>query len=278
MYKILKKFYSSFKEYIILIFLLLVSLSILPLNKKANVKTLRTYALGNMALVNSVISKFKNLYSLSRQVKQLEQKNAELMIQVNQLREYGLVNSELKNLLKLKDSTNFPLIPSTIVTKFIPGREGYLIINVGSKDNVNIGMPVVNESGFVGIVTDTTGEFSVVKTLKSPDSKLAVRDQRSGVDGILSWNGNEFIIQNVPTTDDVNIGDRIVTSPVSTISPPSLPIGVVNSKKTSIAGLLTDVSIVPFVDFVKLRNVAVLKIISNSEIDHIEEKLLKEVN
>ncbi len=275
MFKILRRYLESFKEYIVLIILLLVSLVILSFNQNNQFKKIRSFAFGNIVFITSFVSSFDELLSLKSEVKKLEKLNAELMLKVNRLREYGIENAELKRLIKLKDTTGYPLVPVTIVSKIIPSMPGFFIINAGSADSIQPGMPVINDKGYIGIVTETTENFSFVKTLMSPESRIAVRDERSGVDGILSFENNMLSIKNVPTTYDFRIGDRIVTSVVSTIVPPSIPIGLVSQKQTTIAGLLTNIEVYPFVDFQKVRNCAVLKIVQSKELGDLELNLLR---
>ncbi len=275
MFKIFRRYLESFKEYIVLILLLLFSLLILSFNQNNQLKKIRAFAFGNIAVINSVVSSFGELLTLKKEVKKLEKLNAELMLKINKLREYGIENKELKRLIELKDTTKFPVLPVTIVSKIIPSLPGYYIINAGAADSVEQGMPVINDKGLIGIITETTDNFSFVKTLLSHDSRIAVRDERSGVDGILGFENNMLLIKNVPTTYDFRIGDRIVTSVVSTIVPPSIPIGIVAQKQTSIAGLLTNIEVYPFVDFQKVRNCAVLKIVNSKELENLELNLLR---
>ena len=276
MFKILRRYLESFKEYIVLILLLLISLIVLSFNQNNQLKKIRAFAFGNVAVINSVFSSINQLFTLKKEIKKLEQLNAELMLKVNKLREYGIENQELKRLIGLKDTTDYPILPVTIVSKMIPSLPGYFIINAGLKEGVEKSMPVINDRGLIGVVTETTDNFAFVKTLLSPDSKIAVRDERSGVNGILSFENNMLLIKNVPTTYDFRIGDRIVTSLVSTIVPPSIPVGLVAQKQISITGLLTDIEVYPFVDFEKVRNCAVLKIVKSKELNNLELNLLRQ--
>ena len=82
-------------------------------------------------------------------------------------------------------------------------------------------------------------------------------------------------MKNIPTTYDVMIGDRIVTSEFSTILPPSIPVGVVVDKETNISGLLNSITVRPFVEIPSLKNVFVLQIIQDTQIDSLELNLLK---
>ena len=81
-------------------------------------------------------------------------------------------------------------------------------------------------------------------------------------------------MKNVPATADINNGDRVVTSVLSTILPPSIPIGLVVNKESNISGLLSDILIKPFVDVSSVKNVFILSAVRSNQIDSLELNLL----
>jgi rod shape-determining protein MreC len=135
-------------------------------------------------------------------------------------------------------------------------------------------MPVLNDRGLVGIITETSENFSLVKTLTNSTLKISATIPRSNVNGIVFWDGGKLIMQNVPTTADINKGDRVVTSVLSTIFLPSIPIGLVVKKESNISGLLSNVTIQPFVDVYSVKNVFVLSKVRSTQIDSLELNLL----
>ena len=200
----------------------------------------------------------------------LRHKNAELMLQINQLRQYGIQNEELKSLIGLKDTSKFPLIPATVISKSLSKSQGTLTLNVGSKQGLKAGMPVVTADGMVGIVNSTSEDYSLVRTLKNLELKLTVKDERSRIDGVMKWNGSDLVIVNVPKTYDVEPGDRIITSEISSIVPVPLPIGVVVGLSKVETGIFNEVKVKPFVDFIRTEHVFVLGIVEKKELRNFE--------
>jgi rod shape-determining protein MreC len=192
------------------------------------------------------------------------------MLKVSELRQYGIENSELKSLLGLKDTTKYPLIPASVISKSISKYQNTITLNIGSKNGVEAGMPVINDFGMVGIVATTSNDFSIVKTLENVELKLTVKDERSRIDGIMKWNGSNLIIVDVPKTYDVEPGDRIITSDLSTIVAVPLPVGVVVGLSKIETGIFNEVKVKPFVDFIRTEHVFVLRIIENKEIQGLE--------
>ena len=261
MFRFFNRLWSSFREYIVLIVLVIISFISLSLNQKPEVKNVRALAFGSFAVVTSVVSDVVNITKVKSENRKLREVNAELMLEVNKLREYGIQNEELKNLLKLKDSVNYPLIPAEIVSKSFSKIQGTIIVNAGGKNGVKPGMPVINDQGLIGIVYNVSDDYSIARTLRNFDMKITVKDQRSRIDGIMKWDGESLVIINVPKTYDVEPGDRIITSDLSSIVPIPLPV------KT---GIFNEVKVKPFVDFVRTENVFIIGMVESKQINNLE--------
>lgn len=275
MFRFFSKIWNEFKEYIILVLLLILSLITLSLNDKPAVKKVHALAFGAFASATSVISDVINTAKIESENKRLRKVNAELMLQVNKLREYAIVNEELKKLLALKDTSDFPLIPATIVAKSLTKSQSTITINSGEKNGVQPGMPVINDQGLVGIVHSTAGDFSIARTLRNIDLKLTVKDERSRVNGIMKWNGQDLVIIDVPKTYDIEVGDRIITSELSSIIPVPIPVGVVTGLSNIQEDIFNEVKVQPFVNFISVENVFVLSIVQSKQKDDLELNFYK---
>ena len=266
--------WSNFKEYIVLIILLIISLLLLSQNNTAGVQRVRSIAFGTFASVTSLFTDIFNVSNLKNENEELRKTNAEMMLQLSKLREYGVTNHELKNLLDYKDSTNFPLIHATIVSKSLTKSQGTITLNVGKNQLVKVGMPVVTDKGLVGIIFSTSDNYSIARTLTNVDLKLTVKSERTRENAIMKWNGDWLVLINVPKTYDIKKGDRIVTSEISSIVPFPLPVGVVAEMSDVEKGIFNEVRVQPFVDFQKIENVFVLGIVKSKEIGNIEYNFL----
>lgn len=264
------RLWENFKEYIILVVLLTFSLLTISFNKTPEIRNLKALAFGSFASITSIVSDVTNIAKIKSENKRLRETNAELMLQVNRLREYGIQNLELKNLLVLKDSTKYPLIPAMVVSKTLTTSQSTITLNAGKNDGVKPGMPVINDRGLIGIVYDISDDFCIVRTLINIDIKITVKDERSRIDGILKWNGDNLVIINIPKTYDVKRGDRIITSDISSIVPVPLPVGVVTDLTKVSTGIFNEVKVQPFVDFNKVENVFVIGIVESEERNNLE--------
>lgn len=275
MKKIFKNLFENFKEYFLVVSLLIISLSILSLNDKPEIRKIKSYSFGTFALFNSLTAKAVDIFSNQNEILELKKVNAELMLKVNSFREYGLENLKLKKMLDFKDTSNVPLVSARVISTLISKTQGNLIINVGSIDSVKTGMPVITDQGLVGIIVNVSKDFSLVRTLYNNNFKIAVRNQSSNVDGILGWDGIMLIIKNIPTTYEMNPGDRIISSDFSTLVPPQIPIGIIIKKENSVSGLLSNIIVKPFAEIRSVRNVFVMSINPAKQIQVLESNILK---
>jgi rod shape-determining protein MreC len=270
MFRLLSKVWTSFREYIALVILILISLIILSQNQNPNVQKVRAIAFGSFATVTSIISDLFSVTDLKRKNEELRETNANLMLQISKLREYGIVNNELKNLLSFKDTSEFPLIPASIVSRSLSMTQNTITLNAGKKDSVSAGMPIINGQGFIGLVYSISDDFSIARTLNNVDLKLTVMDERSRINGILKWTGEELVIINIPFTFDVEVGDRVVTSDISSIVPIPIPVGIVEEFKEGKTGVFSYIRVKPFVDLTPVENVFILAQVKSKQIDDLE--------
>lgn len=275
MVRFLASVWQNFKEYIVLVILLIISLILLSQNNSKGIQKVRSIAFGTFASVTSVFTDIFNISNLKNENENLRRTNAELMLQLSKLREYGIVNDELKGLLSLKDSSNFPLISATVVSKSLTKSQGTITLNAGKNQSVKVGMPVITDNGIVGIIYSISDNYSIARTLTNVDLKITVKNERSRENAIMKWNGDWLVMINVPKTFDIKKGDRIVTSELSSIIPFPLPVGVVYEIGNVEQGIFNEVKVQPFVDFQKVENVFILGLVKSKEIDNIEFNLLK---
>lgn len=275
MLKLIRSFVSNFKEYILLVILSVISLSILSVNDKPQAKHLKTFAVASFAVLNQLANSFTSIFQHDPSFEELKSENAQLMLEVNRLRKYGLENEELRSMIAFKDSSKFSLLPAKVISKLVAKSEGNFIVNVGAKEQIQKGMPVISSKGLVGIASEVSDNFTLVKTLTNSTLNIAVTIQRPNVQGILSYDGANLVIKNVPTTYDVQVGDKVETSDFSSLFPPSVPVGIIEKKESNVYGLLHNLIVKPFADIAAANNVFIIKVVPSKEINNLEMNLMK---
>ncbi|MFZ1281756.1 MAG: rod shape-determining protein MreC [Ignavibacteriaceae bacterium] len=270
MIRFLVSIWENFKEYVVLVVLLSASLILLSQNNTQGIQRVRSVAFGTFASVTSIFTDFFNISNLKKENEELRRTNAEIMLQLSRLREFGIVNEDLKGLLALKDSSNFPLISATIVSKSISKSQGTITINAGLNQGVKAGMPVITDKGLVGIIYTTADNYSIARTLNNVDLKITVKSERTRENAVMKWNGDWLVMTNVPKTYNLKKGDRIVTSDISSSIPFPLPVGIVYEVGNVQQGIFNEVKVQSFVNFQKVENLFILGIVKDKEIDKIE--------
>lgn len=270
MFRLFSKVWANFKEYIVLVITVLFSLIILSQNQNPKIQKVRAIAFGSFASITSIISDIFSTSDLKRENRELREINAKLMLRLSKLREFGIKNEELRDLVHFKDTTSFPLIPATIISKSLSFTQNSITLNAGKRDSVLSGMPVINNEGLIGIIQSTSEDFSIAKTLHNVDLKLTVMDERSRINGILKWTGEELIMQNIPSTYDVEVGDRIVTSDLSSIISLPIPVGVVEEFKPIGLGMFSYIKVKPFVNLTTIDNLFILALVKSKQVEDLE--------
>jgi rod shape-determining protein MreC len=270
MIKLFSYVWNQFREYLVLVSLVIISLSVLTQNNNPQVQKVRALAFGSFATVTSVFYDIFNITQLRNENSVLRRVNAEMMIQLSMLREQGILNRELKGMLGFKDTTSLPIFPATIVSKSLSITQNSITINAGNKEGLKPGMPVLSYRGLVGIIQSCSDNFSIARTLKNVDLKLTVKNEKNRLNGILKWDGEKLMIVDVPRTFDFDVGDRIITSEISSIVPIPIPIGIVSRIEEDKTGLLNLIHVKPFEEVLSVENVFILMMVENAEKNNLE--------
>ena len=278
MLKIFSNFWNKFKEYIVLVILILASLFALTNNNNTAVKNVRTIAFSSFAFFSNLISDVTSSTLIKNENDKLRRLNAKLMLQVNLLRKYGIENQELKRLLSLKSTVSYPFISASVVSKSLNTASNTFTLNSGKTDGVKPGMPVINDLGLIGIVYTVSDNYSMIRTLRNVNLRITVKDERSRVNAILKWDGNDLILTNIPKTSDIKIGDRIISSELSTIVPLPIPIGYIISINNKSTDIFNRVKIKSFANLTSVENVFIIKMIKSFQVNKLELNFFKKEN
>lgn len=255
----LRQIWDRFRDFIVTGFLLLFSLFIITKSESPSVNSFKTFVFGTFSFATSFVSNVILMTDLRSENEDLRRKNAELMLEVNSLREYGIENESYKQMLQLKDTSTLSLVTSKIIAKSFSPAQGTITLDKGSNDGIMVGMPVINGNGLIGIVHSVSSAFSIVRTLRNVHLKLIIRNERSRSEGILKWTGEYLTVTNLPKTADVKHGDRIVTSDISSVINKPLFVGRVAKIINPESGYFNDLIISPGVDFNSIKSVFVVK-------------------
>jgi rod shape-determining protein MreC len=200
-------------------------------------------------------------------------------------------NARLKSLLfNLKDTTKIQFDTITgvkktdvIISKVIKNsysvHENYLTLNSGWKQGIKQDMGVINSLGIVGVIENTSANYSTVLSILNVKSPINAKIKKSNHFGSLIWNGkNAGFVQltDVPRLASVRKGDTIVTGGTSTIFPENINIGTVDKVYIDNETNFYTLDIRLFNDMTSLGYVYVIKNKDTAEIINLENKTKKD--
>ncbi|HEX8991798.1 MAG TPA: rod shape-determining protein MreC [Anaerolineales bacterium] len=135
----------------------------------------------------------------------------------------------------------------------------YVIINRGSNEGIQRGMPVVTNEGLVGRVDAVIADAARVQLITDPVSSVNVHLKNGNTDGVLVGSVTGDVSLNLISQDaTVNPGDLILTSGLGGGFPADLIVGqIVNIRKLP-AELFQQATVQPAVDFSQLQIVLVI--------------------
>ncbi len=177
----------------------------------------------------------------------------------NQWLETDMANSRLRDLLNFQKAPTNPVVPAEVIGKDPSGWFKTIIIDKGTSDGMQKGLPVVLPTGIVGQVIETAGHYSKVMLLVDRNSAVDSLVQRSRARGIIKGeSADQFRFEFVLRKHDLQIGDTVIASGLDGVYPKGLRIGRVSDISQRNSDIFYDVSVTPFVDYEKLEEILVI--------------------
>jgi rod shape-determining protein MreC len=208
-----------------------------------------------------------DFFTLPRDVTELLQSNSELENEVSNLQSQVIqLQEQLREAEVLYSLLDFARArpQDQYVAAAVIGRDPspflhYVIIDHGSDDGIQHGMPVVTQQGLVGRVDAVTASASRVQLITDPNSRVNVRLQNQNesaqIEGSITGDVTlGMVAQNITLSP----GDILLTSGLGGNYPTDILVGqVVNVEETE-NELFKTASVQPVIDFAALRAVLVI--------------------
>jgi rod shape-determining protein MreC len=223
---------SQLLDWVLLIGLLVVSVVAMVTQNQALSRALRAETLELTAEVESSFAWMGRYLRVLRENQELRRRNIELSSRVARTRSVRMENRELRRLLGLQDSSAARLVAARIVTKDLFRQENLLTLDVGRRDGVEKGMPVVHQRGIVGTVMLVSEDYARVMPFLNTDFRVPATLLPLRTEGIVRWEGerhDRLLLEHVVKTEPVEAGQSVVTSGHSAVFPPGRRIGTVDS-------------------------------------------------
>jgi rod shape-determining protein MreC len=210
---------------------------------------------------DSSLEFLSSIGKLKQDNEQLIRENLRLVSENAKLYDVQRENEFLRKELDLLPRKTFDLQAAEVIGLDQKNAGNWLLIDKGSADGIRKGMAViVNQGVVVGMVDDVLPNSAKVILVTSPDSVINGVDAKTEARGIVRGQyGLGIVMDTVLMTDIVKQGDDVVTSGLTNDFPRGLFLGKVDTTHPSPDRLFQQVTLVPAVNFSKLRTVFVIK-------------------
>jgi rod shape-determining protein MreC len=199
------------------------------------------------------------LVGVKKENERLRWRILELEQQAVRLAEVEQTDKRLQELLNFRSTVDGSVQAAQIIGRDPQPWFGTVSINKGEADGVHKGMAVVSPFGVVGQTTATSAHTARVLLLTDHNSGIDAIVQRSRARGIVEGTlDSGCVMKYVKRGEDLDVGDRIVTSGLDGIFPKGITIGEVTHVTRGNRGLLQVAEVKPSVPMDRTEEVLVI--------------------
>ncbi len=209
--------------------------------------------------VTGVMNDYIFLVAVRKENDALKNTVSTLTDENNKLLEETHLGERLKQTVAYKDAAPFSTTVARIQAFSIDRWSRTMTISKGAGDGIEKDMAAITHLGVVGRVIEVNPHTSRVLLSTDPRSNIEAIVQRTRVKGVVEGNStNGLTLKYVRELDDVNLGDRIVTSGFSGLFPKGLVVGEVRKIEKGEDNFFKNIRVEPSVSFKKLEEVLIV--------------------
>ena len=209
--------------------------------------------------VISFVDTYVFLVHVKKENKRLLTENNRLVEIVNNMREIEHENSRLRELLAFKLRYLPSGVTAEVIARDTTSEYQTVRINKGLDVGLSRRMPVITPSGVVGQLINVWQNFSDVLLLTDQNHAVDAIVQRSRARGVIKGGVPPLCeLHYLANTDDVQVGDVVVTSGIENIFPKGILIGTVQKVEKKTYSVTQNIEIRPTVNLSKLEEVFIV--------------------
>lgn len=153
-------------------------------------------------------------------------------LRAGQVEQLAQENNRLRKLLGLREQLTTPVMAAEVLYDAADPYTRKVIIDKGLAQGVDLGSPVLDESGVLGQVTRVHPLVSEVTLLVDRDLAIPVLNVRTGARSVAygdpTVSGSGLELRFMGSNSDVQQGDLLTTSGVDGIYPAGLPVAKIS--------------------------------------------------
>jgi rod shape-determining protein MreC len=169
-------------------------------------------------------------------------------------------NQRLQELLATQRSLELKVQLARVIGVDLGTDRHRLLLNLGTRDGVAVGQPVIDAHGLLGQVVQTLPTTAVVMLVTDPAHAVPVTIERTGLRTIAygTRDGSGLMLPDIPLAADVRVGDRLLTSGLGGRFPPGFPVGTIRRVRTAPTGMFLEAMAQPAADLDRSEDVLLL--------------------
>jgi rod shape-determining protein MreC len=280
-----KNIFDFIRRYLsFLSFLLLQVIAIVMLSSSS-----KTHQAFFASAANEVTGSIDKRYSGFREYFSLKEINAQLAAENARLRnqlasnfvtpETGIIHyTDTLSRDTLGRSRKFTWLPARVVGNSYTLQTNFIMIERGANQGVRKGMAAMGPSGIVGVVVETSPNYSKIMSLLHRNSKVSAMLKRDNNTGSIEWDGTDpgfLTLRNVTKGALVKKGDTVLTSLYSANFPSRLMIGTVAEISSESASNFYTLKVKTATNFFSLQYVYLIENARYSEQTQLESNTSK---
>lgn len=241
--------------------------------QSALIETFAPIQRGTTSLKETIVNIVENYFFIvntSKENKILKKSIDDLENSLFDMSEIQKENQRLKRLLEFGKEIQKKKVLAQVVAWDSSSEFSVLRINKGSSANIKVRDPVITINGIVGYIFRVTPNYSDVLTILDQNNRVDAIVARTRSHGIIEGiSKDKCILKYVARTEQVELGDEVISAGLGTIYPKGLKIGRITKVDKENFGITQSIEITPSVNFNKLEEVVVFTQSENSS-DEVE--------
>lgn len=169
----------------------------------------------------------------------------------------------------------YTVYSAEVISNNYSKMDNYLLLNAGEADGIKGDLGVITSEGIIGIVEETSENYTRVLSILNSNSAINVRLKKSNHYGTLIWNGeNPNVVQltYVPKIATIQKGDTVVTGGKSFIFPEGIPVGVIQNFQLGENKNYYDIEVQLFNDMTNIGYVYIIENNNRKELLNLEQE------
>ena len=260
-------FLIRYKTFLLYLFLLLISF----------IFTFQSHSYHQSKFLNSSNYITGSIYSFSDNITSyfnLREENNRLVEENKKLRDKLFNNIQLFGISIDTSSVDYEVIRGRVINNSYADQRNYITINKGQNDSIAQDMGVITDKGILGIVENTSANYSTVQSILSEKSNINAKIKNSNHFGSLVWENttdyNVVQLIDIPRLVPLTIGDTIVTGAMSSIFPENIPIGTIKRFDLDNSKSFYFIDVELFNDMTNIGNVYIIRNLNRKEVLELE--------